>query len=97
MTEGHIPVAPSRKTLFTVLTGGVIAASAILMGAVLPAEYQIDPLGVGKATGLLHMSRPKEVEISAAANSAPNELARFYPVAFRSDTVEIPLAAVGRC
>jgi hypothetical protein len=95
MTEGHIPVAPSRKTLFTVLAGGVIAASVILMGAVLPAEYQIDPLGVGKATGLLHMSRPKEVEISAAANSAPNELARFYTVAFRSDTVEIPLAAAG--
>ena len=95
MTEGHIPVAPSRKTLFTVLTGGVIAASAILMGAVLPAEYQIDPLGVGKATGLLQMSRPAEVEIPLTASDSSNSPARFYAAAFRTDTVDIPLAASG--
>ena len=95
MTEGHIPVAPSRKTLFTVLTGGVIAASAILMGAVLPAEYQIDPLGVGKAIGLLQMSRPAEVEIPLTASDSSNSPARFYAAAFRTDTVDIPLAASG--
>ena len=94
MTEGHIPVTPSRKTLFTVVGAGLIAAAAILTGAVLPAEYQIDPLGIGKATGLLQMSRPAGVEIPLVVSDAGSP-ARFYAAAFRTDTVDIPLAAAG--
>jgi hypothetical protein len=81
--------------LFTVLGGGMIAAGAILVGVVLPAEYRIDPLGVGKATGLLQLSGPKHVEIAVAPTDSSGSLARFYPVAFRTDTVDIPLAAAG--
>lgn len=95
VSEGHIPVAPSRKTLFAVVTGGLIAASAILVCAVLPAEYHIDPLGIGKATGLLRMSRPDEVEVVLPASDEPGAVAHFYPIEFRADTVEIPLTASG--
>lgn len=95
MTEGHIAVPPSRKTLFAVLGSGLIAASAILTGAVLPAEYHIDPLGIGKATGLLQLSRPEEVEVALPAANDPDAVARFYPTEFRTDTVDIPLAASG--
>lgn len=91
----QVVAAPSRKTLFTVLGGGMIAAGAILVGVVLPAEYRIDPLGVGKATGLLQLSGPKHVEIAVAPADSSGSLARFYPVAFRTDTVDIPLAAAG--
>ena len=94
MTEGHIAVAPPRKTLFVVIGGGMIAAAAILVGAVLPAEYHIDPLGIGAATGLLQMSRPKEVEVALPASDA-NAVARVYPAALRTDTVEIKLAPAG--
>src|SRR5688572_15676910 len=94
MTEGHIAVAPSRKTLFAVIGGGLIAAAGILAGAVLPAEYHIDPLGIGAATGLLQMSRPEEVEV-ALPTSDVNAVARIYPVALRTDTVEIKLAPAG--
>jgi hypothetical protein len=94
MSEGHIAVAPSRKTLFTVIGGGVIAAAGILAGAVLPAEYHIDPLGIGAATGLLQMSRPEEVEV-ALPTSDDNAVARIYPVAPRTETVEIKLAPAG--
>lgn len=93
MNEGHIAIAPSRKTLFTVLGGGLLAAGAILITAVLPAEYHIDPLGIGNATGLLQMSRPKEVEIALPASGSA--VAHFYPRAFRTDTIDIPLAESG--
>lgn len=95
MSAEQLVIAPSRKTLFTVLTGGMLAASAILVGVVLPAEYRIDPLGIGKATGLLQLAAPKEVQVALPAAEAANSLARFYPAAFRTDTVEIPLAGAG--
>lgn len=88
-------IAPSRKTIFTVLGGGLIAASVILVGFVLPAEYRIDPLGMGKATGLLQLSGPEQVEVALPPADSTGSIARFYPVAFRTDTVEIPLAAAG--
>ena len=91
MTEGHITTAPSRKTLFTVLGGGLAAAGAILMVAVLPAEYHIDPLGIGNVTGLLKLSRPKEVEVALPATASSDAVAHFYPATFRADTVDIPL------
>ena len=95
MSSETVVVAPSRKTLFTVLGGGMIAASAILVGFVLPAEYRIDPLGIGKATGLLQLSGPEHVEVALPPADASGSLARFYPVAFRTDTVDIPLSAAG--
>jgi hypothetical protein len=95
MTTGQVVAAPSRATLFTVLGGGMIAAAVIMVGVVLPAEYRIDPLGIGKATGLLQLARPPEVEIALPAGEASNSYARFYPMAFRTDTVEIPLAVAG--
>lgn len=95
MTASQVVATPSRKTLFVVLGGGMIAAAAIMVGVVLPAEYRIDPLGIGKATGLLQLARPAEVEIALPAGEASNAFARFYPMALRTDTVEIPLAAAG--
>lgn len=95
MTAGEVAITPSRKTLFTVMAGGLAVASALLVGVVLPAEYRIDPLGIGAATGLLRLASPEQVEIAVTAGDSPNSVARFYPVAFRTDTVEIPLAAAG--
>jgi hypothetical protein len=62
---------------------------------VLPAEFQIDPTGFGRMTGLYRPATPppKAVAASAPAGAAP--VARFYPAPYRSDTVEIPLAAGG--
>lgn len=95
MTEGHIAKPPSRKTLFTVLGIGLVTASVIVVGAILPAEFHIDPLGIGKATGLLNLSRPEEVQVALTASTESNAVAHFYPTEFRTDTVDIPLAAAG--
>lgn len=94
MTEPHRSIAPPRRTLLAILTGGTVAAAAILVSAVLPAEFHIDPLGIGKATGLLKLSAPPEVQMSLPA-VGDTAVARFYPVEFRADSVEIPLAAAG--
>ena len=95
MGEGHISTPLSRKTLFTVLGGGLIAACVILVSAVLPAEYHIDPLGIGKATGLLQLSRPREIAVTLPASAQSNAVAHFYPTEFRTDTIDIQLSASG--
>jgi hypothetical protein len=95
MIDSQVATAPSRRTLFTVLTGGTVAAAIILTTVVLPAEYRIDPLGVGAATGLLQLSRPKEIEIVGASEGSKSSLFHSYTAELRTDTIDIPLAAAG--
>ena len=84
---------PSRRNLLLMTGGAVIAAGLILFAAVLPAEYNLDPLGLGKATGLARLWAPKEVTLAPEAGAQP--LAHEYPTPYRTDTVDIPLAASG--
>ena len=46
------PRAPSLRRILVTLTVSLVAAAVILVTVVLPAEYQIDPTGVGKLLGL---------------------------------------------
>ena len=85
--------APSKRTLLFSIAGAAVVAVVITFGAVLPAEYNQDPLGLGKATGLSRLWAPKEVIVDAEAAGAPS--ARREGAAFRTDTFEIPLAADG--
>jgi hypothetical protein len=50
---------PSRKRLLTSVGAAIVAAAVILVAFVLPAEYGIDPTGVGKALGLTGMHAPR--------------------------------------
>jgi hypothetical protein len=77
------------KTLTMIVGGGVVAGALIVLGAVMPAEYNMDPLGLGKFSGIARLWAPAEKSIDAKSGSAP--LARNYDVALRSDVVEIPL------
>jgi hypothetical protein len=59
MAASHAPAppidAPSRKRIL-LATGAVLVVSAIVVvTAVLPAEYGLDPLGTGSALGLLDL------------------------------------------
>ncbi|HTE39938.1 MAG TPA: hypothetical protein VK629_03860 [Steroidobacteraceae bacterium] len=57
-TESQKPAPPSRKKL---LIGGVIAivaAAGIAIAFVLPAEFGIDPTGLGQLTGLSDINTP---------------------------------------
>lgn len=85
--------APSKRTLLFSMAGAVAVAVVITFAAVLPAEYNQDPLGLGRATGLSRLWAPKETVVSPDAAGGP--AARREATAFRTDTFEIPLAADG--
>ena len=88
--EGHISKTIPTGRLLALTAGGLVVATVAVFGAILPAEFNIDPLGIGKATGLSRLWAPPEVAFDASkAGTGP--LAREYAIAFRSDTIEIPL------
>ncbi len=94
MSEQEQPIAPvqlkvSGKTLALITGGGLVAGTLIVLGAILPAEYDLDPLGLGKLSGIARLWAPEEVSIDTKSGSAP--LAREYEMPLRSDTIEIPL------
>lgn len=95
MIEGMIATPPSGRKLLLIVAGAMALATAIVFGAILPAEFHRDPLGIGAATGLLKLSAPKEIQVAAAPATAGAAAAHFYDAAFRSDIVDIPLAAAG--
>ncbi len=63
-------IKPSPATLAKATGGAVIAAAAILTLFVLPAEYGIDPTGVGTSMGLNAMLTGK-AEAMPVAKAAP--------------------------
>ena len=50
--------APSGKKLLIGSAAALGVAAVAVVGFVLPAEYGIDPLGIGKALGLTELSEP---------------------------------------
>ncbi len=50
---------PTSRQLAKATIGAIAAAGAILVGVILPAEFGIDPTGVGRATGLTQMGEVK--------------------------------------
>ena len=85
--------APSKRTLLIAIGAAAATAVVITFAAVLPAEYNQDPLGLGRATGLSRLWAPEEVAVPAGAAGAPAAIRQ--PAAFRTDTFEIPLAPDG--
>lgn len=85
--------APSKRTLLTSIGVAAGVAVFITFAAVLPAEYNKDPLGLGHLTGLSRLWAPPEEMVDANAAGAPAAVRQ--PASFRSDTFEIPLAADG--
>lgn len=61
MTPGTTPntgaTKPSTRRLVLATLGAILVAALVLVVAVLPAEYGIDPLGTGQKLGLLELSQ----------------------------------------
>ena len=55
MNDINLPV-PSQKSLIIATAFAALLATVILISAVLPAEYGIDPTGLGKMMGLTALS-----------------------------------------
>ena len=94
MSEQDQPIAPvplkvSGKTIGIITGAGLIVGVLIVVGAIMPAEYNMDPLGVGRLTGIARLWAPDEKAIDTNTAGAP--LAREYETAPRTDVIEIPL------
>ncbi len=95
--EGLAPQPPSRRQLLLITGGGFLAAAVIAVLFVLPAEMHLDPTGFGRLTGLTRLAGPKTETIPAGVTKGGGGAiatpARYYPTAFRSDVIDIPLAS----
>ena len=100
MTTSTLPtrITPSPATLAKATGGAAIAAVAILTLFVLPAEYGIDPTGVGGALGLTGMVAAKAdapqaaVAPVAAAQAMPTGASIARTGTLRQDAMTITLA-----
>lgn len=78
---------PSPRKIVAATILALIVAAIVLVGAVLPAEYGIDPLGTGQKlglTGLAAVEDEGELTIARGVNTA-------QPATYKADTVEIRL------
>lgn len=76
--QGSPADLPSAAKLMRATLIAVVVAVVILITAVLPAEYGVDPTGVGRLLGLtqmgeIKMSLAREAEADAAADAAAQE------------------------
>ena len=90
MTTPETPVLPSVPQLARAIGAAVVAAALILTIAVLPAEYGIDPTGIGQAIGLL---RPPASAVDMSIPVTPEAAATVTKseVAYRSDEMTLRL------
>ena len=79
------PLQPSRKAILRASAVAILGALLVLVVVVLPAEYGIDPTGIGN---LLHFTRLKSTK--TMHGSAPPHRAEAMP--FRQDTVTLRFA-----
>lgn len=84
------PLRPMPRGRLIAVTAGTLAvAVVVVLGAVLPAEFNRDPLGAGRLTGLSRLWAAEDTNIDPKAGGVAR--AREYATPFRSDVVEIPL------
>lgn len=95
--EGHVQNPMPAKRLLLLTGAAFVVAAFVTVAFVAPAEFHLDPLGIGKLTGLDRLAGQKEVEVKlpASAAGAPATPARSYPAAFRTDEIVIDLPGDG--
>lgn len=93
-SEIHTPVHSARSigkaTIVALAVAGIVLATTVL-----PAEYGLDPLGTGKALGLLNINAS-----GAAAPLVPIAAAAGGPIAaqpkrYKTDAIEFSLIPMG--
>lgn len=75
MSDNPSPLRATHAQLIKATAGALLAGGVILVTIVLPAEYGVDPTGIGKALGLTALSQtgdndaPEHVAPSSAAEA----------------------------
>ncbi len=85
-----IGAIPASSTLLRSTLIAVVAAAVILVTIVLPAEYGVDPTGIGRVIGLTEMG---EIKMSLAREAAEAEAAEAAAAAALTGPPAAPAAA----
>ena len=79
--ELQSPAAPSVARLVRTTVFALVMALALLVALVLPAEYGIDPVGIGGRLGLTEIAAPTaQAEVPIAQDGAPLAPAQNGPI-----------------
>jgi hypothetical protein len=79
----------SGRTLALITGGGLLGGALIVLGFIMPSEFNADPLGLGKLTGVARLWAPPEITVDTKSAGGP--LARESETPPRTDVIEIPL------
>lgn len=82
--------APSAKRIFTSVIVAAAVAVGVLVAFILPAEYGVDPTGVGGALGLTQMTSGATQTFEVTDNIGGNEQVREVEVPDFGDPVPLP-------
>lgn len=86
--------APSGKRIGLSVVGALALAAVVLVVAVLPAEYGIDPTGIGRALGLTELNAPASRTIEVRDVLGGNERVREVEIPAFNEPVPLPNPAV---
>ena len=86
--------APSGKQIARSAALALIVAAVLLVTAVLPAEYGLDPTGIGGALGLTKLHAPASRTIEVKDVIGGNERVREVPIPAPGEPTPLPNPAV---
>ncbi|HUL82710.1 MAG TPA: transmembrane anchor protein, partial [Gammaproteobacteria bacterium] len=86
--------APSGKQIARSVVLAIVVAAVLLVTAVLPAEYGIDPTGIGRALGLTKLHAPATRTIEVKDVIGGNERVREMPIPSPGEPTPLPNPAV---
>jgi hypothetical protein len=93
--ERSSPSGPSVAALGRAIAGAFLVAMVALVTAVLPAEYGVDPLGVGSALGLTALSAPALAPVPPPEGETlapvPMGAVALYPGEYKFDARQLVL------
>ena len=73
------PTLRSRSKILLATGGALVTAAALLFGAILPAEYGVDPLGTGRLFGLLALGQVQPIAAEQGEYRVDRTELSLYP------------------
>src|SRR5215510_13657174 len=103
MNDSPATPAPSSASLLKATGIAVVVSAAVLVLFVLPAEYGVDPTGIGAGLGLTAIREAEDEEFDATTIAVSSEVSDAAPISvldalwksaapFRSDEMSLTLA-----
>jgi hypothetical protein len=92
-TPDQLPSVPPRRLLASIV-GAAVVAGIVLVTAVLPAEFGLDPTGVGGVLGLTGMRQPPSRTLEIVDVVGGNEVYREVEMPDFGQPVPLPNPAV---